>query len=267
MILFMCIFSCDDKPDLSDSDGDNIVDIVEASLGTDPTTPDSDGDGLPDDKEYYVYHTDPLHTDSDGDGDLDGWEVDRGRDPLNPQQGRYRSGFPMLTLAEKERLLPEQWDVYGRENAKLKRVFVYDIMEESFDIYDLAKRGRLMLLNSSQGPYYVHDWIIEDRTPPPGVPDWIRQYVIEGTVDFISIYSIQTSSDSLTGSTAARALAEYYKTWPPNMLFYADDHAALWAFLNRPIGDHHFWLIDDKMVIRAVDDFPLMKRLIDEGLP
>jgi hypothetical protein len=36
---------------------------------------DTDGDGLSDFEEIFVYHTDPLDRDTDGDGLLDGWEV------------------------------------------------------------------------------------------------------------------------------------------------------------------------------------------------
>ena len=42
---------------------------------------DSDGDGLPDDLEFY-YGTDPFNPDTDGDGYLDGLEVINGYNPL-----------------------------------------------------------------------------------------------------------------------------------------------------------------------------------------
>lgn len=90
-----------------DSDGDRVSDGVEIALGMDQDNPDSDGDGLNDYDEIYVYLTDPLSADtdedgisdgdevntygtdpnnSDTDGDLfyDGGEVIRGTDPLNP---------------------------------------------------------------------------------------------------------------------------------------------------------------------------------------
>jgi hypothetical protein len=43
--------------------------------------PDSDGDGLPDDAETWIYQTDPHDPDSDGDGVPDGEEVAGCRDP------------------------------------------------------------------------------------------------------------------------------------------------------------------------------------------
>lgn len=48
---------------------------------TDPTNPDTDGDGLSDRIEREKYDTLPINTDSDYDGMPDGEEVERGRDP------------------------------------------------------------------------------------------------------------------------------------------------------------------------------------------
>lgn len=46
---------------------------------------DSDGDGLTDDQELSVYHTNPANSDSDGDGMYDGWEVANGLSPTTAQ--------------------------------------------------------------------------------------------------------------------------------------------------------------------------------------
>lgn len=42
---------------------------------------DSDGDGIPDAREYFMYHTDPNNPDTDGDGMNDGDEAALGTDP------------------------------------------------------------------------------------------------------------------------------------------------------------------------------------------
>ena len=63
-----------------DSDGDGLSDDREEELGTDPNDPDSDDDGLNDGDEVGL-GTDPLNPDSDGDGILDGDEVLLGTDP------------------------------------------------------------------------------------------------------------------------------------------------------------------------------------------
>ncbi|HOZ56208.1 MAG: hypothetical protein BWY51_00863 [Parcubacteria group bacterium ADurb.Bin316] len=65
-----------------DSDQDGLTDSEEASLGTDPLNPDTDGDGLFDREEVRVFKTDPLNPDTDGDGFKDGEEV---RAKMNPR--------------------------------------------------------------------------------------------------------------------------------------------------------------------------------------
>jgi len=68
-----------------DSDGDGIPDWLELLIGTDPYNPDTDGDGLSDGEEFWIYFTDPLNPDTDYDGLSDGAEVHVYRtDPLNP---------------------------------------------------------------------------------------------------------------------------------------------------------------------------------------
>ncbi len=69
-----------------DSDGDGLSDFDEIYIyGTDPLNPDTDGDGLTDYEEIYVYGTDPLNPDTDGDGFSDGQEIEMGTDPLDPR--------------------------------------------------------------------------------------------------------------------------------------------------------------------------------------
>lgn len=71
-----------------DSDHDGLYDDDEAGLyHTDPHQPDTDGDGLRDDDEVLLYRTDPLEPDTDGDGLGDGAETAQGTDPLNPDTG------------------------------------------------------------------------------------------------------------------------------------------------------------------------------------
>ena len=67
-----------------DSDADGLSDDDEAALGTDPTDPDTDDDGLEDGDEVHVHGTDPLVADTDVDGLLDGFEVTHGLDPKTP---------------------------------------------------------------------------------------------------------------------------------------------------------------------------------------
>lgn len=61
-----------------DRDADGLEDALEAKLGTNPRSVDTDGDSLSDYEEYCKYRTDPTKKDSDGDGTPDGdWEERR----------------------------------------------------------------------------------------------------------------------------------------------------------------------------------------------
>jgi outer membrane protein OmpA-like peptidoglycan-associated protein len=67
----------------SDPDGDGLTNREEKELGTNPKSPDSDGDGLTDGSEVRQHTTNPLREDSDGDGLKDGEEITRhGTDPM-----------------------------------------------------------------------------------------------------------------------------------------------------------------------------------------
>jgi len=66
-----------------DSDNDGISDDDEVKIyHTDPKRPDTDDDGLTDYYEFFISYTDPLETDSDHDGLNDGAEIARGTNPL-----------------------------------------------------------------------------------------------------------------------------------------------------------------------------------------
>jgi beta-lactamase regulating signal transducer with metallopeptidase domain len=70
--------SADNTAGALDSDKDGLENELEAELGTNPKSSDTDGDGLSDYDEYCKYRTDPTKKDSDGDGKPDGdWQERR----------------------------------------------------------------------------------------------------------------------------------------------------------------------------------------------
>ena len=74
-------------PTSDDSDSDGLTDFHEINTyGTNPLLADSDGDGIDDADEINTYNTDPNDSDSDGDGIPDGVEVDIGKDPNNSDE-------------------------------------------------------------------------------------------------------------------------------------------------------------------------------------
>ena len=67
--------------EITDTDGDGLMDGEEKRLGTSITSSDTDNDGLFDRQEIRIYNTDPINPDTDGDGFIDGEEVDNGYNP------------------------------------------------------------------------------------------------------------------------------------------------------------------------------------------
>jgi len=91
-------------PQKADTDGDGIPDRWEVQHGTDPTdaqdaVADPDGDNLTNAREY-AHGTDPQQADTDGDGIPDSWEVHHGLDPTYPQDAQADPDGDNLTSAE-----------------------------------------------------------------------------------------------------------------------------------------------------------------------
>jgi hypothetical protein len=66
-----------------DSDSDNLTNLEEYSINTDPIAADTDDDGLTDGAEVLGHGTDPNAADTDGDGYSDGQEIEKDTDPLD----------------------------------------------------------------------------------------------------------------------------------------------------------------------------------------
>jgi hypothetical protein len=82
-------------PTTQDSDGDGLGDGDEVNTYlTDPTERDTDGDGLTDGEEVNDYFTDPLDADTDDDGMPDGWEITNSFDPNDPTGDNGGGGDP-----------------------------------------------------------------------------------------------------------------------------------------------------------------------------
>ncbi|MFA7158175.1 MAG: hypothetical protein WC299_02645 [Kiritimatiellia bacterium] len=83
-----------------DEDNDGLDRELEQQLGTSDYSADSDGDGLSDYDEVFVYGTDPANPDTDGDGMSDGWEVLHGLNPKVNDAGGDADGDGVNNLAE-----------------------------------------------------------------------------------------------------------------------------------------------------------------------
>ena len=79
-----------------DYDSDGIVNSVEINkYKTNPILKDSDGDNLNDYEEIFEYKTNPLKEDSDNDNASDKWEIDNGFNP-----NKYNETFDVVTEEE-----------------------------------------------------------------------------------------------------------------------------------------------------------------------
>jgi outer membrane protein OmpA-like peptidoglycan-associated protein len=80
-----------------DTDSDTLPDGDEINLlKTDPLNPDTDGDGLKDGEELNMYRTDPLKADTDAGSVDDFTEVNRGTNPLNPDDDVIKMDVPIV---------------------------------------------------------------------------------------------------------------------------------------------------------------------------
>ncbi len=75
-----------DDPD-EDCDFDGLTNIEEVEeTNTDPSLIDTDSDGMDDKEEIVNYGTDPTKEDTDGDSKTDKWEINKGYDPVVPNE-------------------------------------------------------------------------------------------------------------------------------------------------------------------------------------
>ncbi len=89
-----------------DADGDGISNVNEIATGTHPRNPDSDGNGINDAledpdgdtlanaEELNIHNTNPLSPDTDGDQMPDNWELDHGLDPTEADGADGQDGDP-----------------------------------------------------------------------------------------------------------------------------------------------------------------------------
>lgn len=80
-----------------DSDGDRLSDYDEImTYKTNPLDSDSDGDGLSDYDEIMTYKTNPMNSDTDNGSVSDKMEIDRGTNPLDPEDDIIKINVPIV---------------------------------------------------------------------------------------------------------------------------------------------------------------------------
>ena len=266
MLTIIALISCQRVSD-SDSDSDGLFDSVELLIGTSSTMEDSDQDGLDDAAEHLCHHSDPTNPDTDEDGALDAWEIDRGLNPLDPESRPYRTGADMLTLQQKLALEASEPVSIVEIEMPVHRAILFDEFEDKFDLYDLALTTKYTLIHVPSTGAYLDQWLAEGvGSPPGGLPDWLKNMILDESIQTVELCSIQADSGRPCGPTYGK---ENERTFPTLSFIHhlADPYRVYWAFFDFPELDTHFYLLDNKMIVRAIDDFDEMKRLIDAGPP
>lgn len=131
-----------------DADKDGISNSVEEDIGTNPDSPDTDGDGLTDLEEYETYLTNPNALDTDEDGYSDPDEIAEGSDPISAESRIYSGGWPYN--ADKDGLNgPALGDSGLQVGDKFPRFTLSDQFGETVDIYDFFGQGRPAIVDIS----------------------------------------------------------------------------------------------------------------------
>jgi outer membrane protein OmpA-like peptidoglycan-associated protein len=151
-------------PLIPDTDGDTLNDGDEVQIqGTDPLKADTDGDGLKDGEEVTMYKTDPLKADTDAGSVDDFTEVNRGTNPLNPEDDVVKIDVPIvlegITFATgKADITPESEFVL---NGALKTLQTYpDIIVEISGHTDNVGSNASNLSLSQRRADAVRAWLI-----------------------------------------------------------------------------------------------------------
>jgi hypothetical protein len=273
LVGLLCLCACS----TADSDGDLLTDTLERTWGTDPRDPDSDADGLDDGAEVHFHLTDPTKADSDDDEALDGWEVSVGLDPLDASSRRYEGGWPHLDLSTKRDLLRTPAPSIIEADAPAKNFSLWSPHDQQFELYDLAKTGKPIVLYvaGGGGARVGVRWTLGQLASPSvgEPPDHLHAPLLAGDWWFVIVYTEQSTGVAAT----ADSLDSFYtpnESDPTNLIVLLDHGFSVWGHFNlvdiNAVGDlrsdyAHFAVLNQNMIVRGIDDWTALDALLAEA--
>ena len=157
-------------PKKADSDSDKLNDAEEViKYTTNPLKADSDDDGLSDYDEIFKHKTNPLEADTDSGSVDDKTELDRGTDPLNPEDDVVKVGVPIVL--EGIYFETGKADITAESEFTLKKALATlqnypEIVVEISGHTDITGLYKKNLELSQKRANSVRDWLIKNGIDP-----------------------------------------------------------------------------------------------------
>ncbi len=157
-------------PNKPDTDGDTLTDGDEVQIHkTDPLKPDSDNEGLNDGEEINMYRTNPLNADTDAGTVDDFTEVNRGTNPLNPDDDVVKMNVPVVLEGitfetGKSDITPESAQILMKslKTAETYPEIIVEISGHTDNVGSASSNQRL----SQQRADAVRSWLISKGVSP-----------------------------------------------------------------------------------------------------
>lgn len=225
---------------LLDNDSDDLTNLQEYQLNSNPIVNDTDADGIIDGDEFYIYETDLLNADTDSDGLSDGDEVfTYGTLPLNTDtdDDTYSDGDEVL--------------IYGTN--PLDANSVPDAITSFFESFEGNSLPSAWSTTSSSSA----NWLVSDFEPTDG-----EQTVRSGNIDDNQISSLTFEALFASGTLSfdARVSAEpccdylfVYVNDEPLLTIGNDDWATYTIELSQGVNTIEWRYIKDGSVSNGED--------------